>query len=60
MELHRKHKDRRERSYGGGGGLSYALTGDGEFIAKSDRCMRGAAKNTIRGKVVASPESGPW
>ncbi len=43
-----------------GGGLSDALTGNGEFIAKSDRCMRGAAKNTIRGKVVASPESGPW
>jgi len=44
-----------------GGGLSDALLGNGEFITnRAVAAERSNAENTIWGKVVASPESGPW
>jgi hypothetical protein len=64
MELHKKHNFFWKRSYGGGG-LSDALLGNGEFIANRvvahvRRAVWPTTKYTIRGKVVASPKFGPW
>jgi hypothetical protein len=59
VELHRKHKNKRERSYGGGGSLMHSQgTESSSRKVRRVESPRGATENTIRGKVVASPSLG--
>jgi hypothetical protein len=52
-----KSRDSNRDNFGTISGLQLGGPGKKSHL---DVASRGAAENTIRGKVVASPESGPW